>query len=312
MAAEQSASPNTAPKEALTLRTLFARSIALMKPVTWFPPTIAFICGTIASGTTHFEFITVSQIALGALMAGPILCGLSQVINEYCDREVDAINEPQRPIPAGLVTHRHVFVTIAVLTIIGLALSLFFGMQVVYITLVGMLFAVMYSAEPFRAKKLGWIGNALVSVSYEGLPWIAGSLAFAHLSGGSLSNGSLLLAGLYSLGAHGIMTINDFKSIEGDRMMGIKSIPAQMGADWAAMSAVITIDSALLMADFYMYYSGHTTSAIIMFLLTLGQIPTQRKFLQMTDPRARAIYYNASGVMIFVCCMIVSAVGIRP
>ena len=306
MAAEQSASPNTAPKEVLTMRTLLARSIALMKPVTWFPPTIAFICGTIASGTTKFEFTTVSQIALGALMAGPILCGLSQVINEYCDREVDAINEPQRPIPAGLVTHRHVFVTIAVLTIIGLAMSLFFGMQVVYITLVGMLFAVMYSAEPFRAKKLGWIGNALVSISYEGLPWVAGHLAFAQMTGGSL-----LLAGLYSLGAHGIMTINDFKSIEGDRMMGIKSIPAQMGADWAAMSAVITINIALVMAIVYMYLSGHTTSAIIMFLLALGQIPTQRKFLQMTDPRARAIYYNASGVMIFVLCMIVSAVGIR-
>jgi chlorophyll synthase len=306
MAAEQSASPNTAPKEALTMRTLLARSIALMKPVTWFPPTIAFICGTIASGTTKFEFTIVSQIALGALMAGPILCGLSQVINEYCDREVDAINEPQRPIPAGLVTHRHVFVTIAVLTIIGLAMSLFFGMQVVYITLVGMLFAVMYSAEPFRAKKLGWIGNALVSISYEGLPWVAGHLAFAQMTGGSL-----LLAGLYSLGAHGIMTINDFKSIEGDRMMGIKSIPAQMGADWAAMSAVITINIALVMAVVYMYTSGHTTSAIIMFLLALGQIPTQRKFLQMTDPRARAIYYNASGVMIFVLCMIVSAVGIR-
>ncbi len=306
MAAEQSASPNTAPKEALTMRTLLARSIALMKPVTWFPPTIAFICGTIASGTTKFEFTTVSQIALGALMAGPILCGLSQVINEYCDREVDAINEPQRPIPAGLVTHRHVFVTIAVLTMIGLAMSLFFGMQVVYITLVGMLFAVMYSAEPFRAKKLGWIGNALVSISYEGLPWVAGHLAFAQMTGGSL-----LLAGLYSLGAHGIMTINDFKSIEGDRMMGIKSIPAQMGADWAAMSAVITINIALVMAVVYMYTSGHTTSAIIMFLLALGQIPTQRKFLQMTDPRARAIYYNASGVMIFVLCMIVSAVGIR-
>jgi chlorophyll synthase len=306
MAAEQSATPPALPQEALTMRTLLARSIALMKPVTWFPPTIAFICGAIASGTTQFEFTTVAQIALGALMAGPILCGLSQVINEYYDRDVDAINEPQRPIPSGLVTHRHVFVTIGVLTILSLALSWIFGMSVVYITLLGMFFAVAYSAEPLRAKKLGWIGNTLVAVSYEGLPWIAGHLAFAQLTGGSL-----LLAGLYSLGAHGIMTINDFKSIEGDRMMGIKSIPAQMGADWAAMSAVITIDIALLCAVAYMFYSGHTISAAMMFLLTLGQIPTQRKFLQMTDPRARAIYYNASGVMIFVWCMIISAVGIR-
>ena len=126
-----------------------------------------------------------------------------------------------------------------------------------------------------------------------------------------MTGGSLLLAGLYSLGAHGIMTINDFKSIEGDRQMGIRSIPAQMGADWAAMSAVITINAALLAATIYMLGTGHTYAAAIMFVLGLGQIPTQRKFLTMTDPRARAIFYNASGVMIFVWCMIVSAVGIR-
>ena len=101
------------------------------------------------------------------------------------------------------------------------------------------------------------------------------------------------------------MTINDFKSIEGDRLMGIKSIPAQMGADWAAMSAVITINAALFCATLYMLGTG------IMFVLMLGQIPTQRKFLHMSDPRARAIFYNASGVMIFVWSMIASAIGIR-
>ncbi|MFM7680184.1 MAG: chlorophyll synthase ChlG [Roseiflexaceae bacterium] len=290
----------------MSVRTMVARSIMLMKPVTWFPPVFAFLCGTIASGTTQFDAITVAKIAFGALMAGPILCGLSQVINEYCDREVDAINEPQRPIPAGLVTMRHVFWTIAVLTVLSLAMASVFGLPVVYITLLGIFFAIAYSAEPLRAKKLGWIGNTLVAISYEGLPWIAGHLAFAQLTGSSL-----LLAALYSLGAHGIMTINDFKSIEGDRQLGIKSIPAQMGADWAAMSAVITINVALLAATIYMFVSGHTYAATIMVLLGLGQIPTQRKFLTMTDPRARAIFYNASGVMIFVWCMIVSAIGIR-
>jgi chlorophyll synthase len=267
---------------------------------------MAFVCGTIAAGTTNFEFVTVALIALGALMSGPILCGLSQVINEYCDRHVDAINEPQRPIPSGRVTFRQVYITIAVLTVISIGLSLVFNMSVVYLTILGMILAVVYSAEPFRAKKLGWIGNAIVAVSYEGLPWLAGHMAFAPMT-----QGSFVLAMLYSVGAHGIMTINDFKSIEGDRMMGIKSIPAQMGADWAAMSAVITINAALLAAAIYMLGTGNYISAGIMFVLGLGQIPTQRKFLQMTDPRARAIFYNASGVMIFVWCMIVSAVGIR-
>lgn len=292
--------------EPLSLRTLVARSILLMKPVTWFPPAFAFVCGTVASGATQFDFVTVARIALGALMAGPILCGLSQVINEYCDREVDAINEPQRPIPSGLVTMRHVFWTIGILTALSLGLASVFGLPVVYITLLGIFLAIAYSAEPLRAKKLGWIGNTLVAISYEGLPWVAGHLAFAQLTGGSL-----LLAALYSLGAHGIMTINDFKSIDGDRQMGIKSIPAQMGADWAAMSAVITINVALLAATIYMYWTGHVYTAAAMLVLSIAQIPMQRKFLAMSDPRARAVYYNASGVMVFVWCMMVSAVGLR-
>jgi chlorophyll/bacteriochlorophyll a synthase len=306
MAAEPSVQPPAHISSHVTIKELLSRSIALMKPVTWFPPAMAFVCGTIAAGTTNFEFVTVALIALGALMSGPILCGLSQVINEYCDRHVDAINEPQRPIPSGRVTFRQVYVTIAVLTVISIGLSLVFNISVVYLTILGMILAVVYSAEPFRAKKLGWVGNAIVAVSYEGLPWLAGHMAFAPMT-----QGSFVLAMLYSVGAHGIMTINDFKSIEGDRIMGIKSIPAQMGADWAAMSAVITINAALLAAAIYMLGTGNYISAGIMFLLGLGQIPTQRKFLKMTDPRARAVFYNASGVMIFVWCMIVSAVGIR-
>ncbi len=306
MAADPSVHQSTALAAPASLSQILSRSIALMKPVTWFPPLFAFICGTVASGATQFTLTHVAMIAFGALMSGPILCGLSQVINEYCDREVDAINEPDRPIPSGQVSFRQVYVTIAVLTVISLGMAFVFNMSVVYITLFGIIMAILYSAEPFRAKRLGWIGNALVAISYEGLPWIAGHMAF-----GPMTQGSLVLAALYSFGAHGIMTINDFKSIEGDRLMGIKSIPAQMGADWAAMSAVITINVAILAAIIYMLGTGNPVAAGIMLVLGLGQIPTQRKFINMTDPRARAIFYNASGVMIFVWCMMVSAIGIR-
>src|SRR5512144_149177 len=83
-----------------------ARSIALMKPVTWFAPAWAFLCGAIGSGATGWSAHDVGRIALGTLLAGPILCGLSQVVNDYCDRDVDAINEPQRLIPSGLVSTR--------------------------------------------------------------------------------------------------------------------------------------------------------------------------------------------------------------
>ena len=172
-------SESTVPTPVVLARpALLRRSIALMKPVTWFAPAWAFLCGSIASSGSAWSFEAVGRVALGMFLAGPILCGLSQVINDWCDREVDAINEPQRLIPSGRVSSRQVFITIGVLAVIALAIGLFFGEQVALLTAIGMVLAVLYSVPPVRAKRNGWFGNTLVGLSYEGLPWIAGSLAF--------------------------------------------------------------------------------------------------------------------------------------
>lgn len=79
-------------------------TLELLKPVTWFPPMWAFACGIVASGVSpsgHW-----SLIALGVLLAGPLVCGTSQAVNDWFDRHVDAINEPRRPIPSGRMPGR--------------------------------------------------------------------------------------------------------------------------------------------------------------------------------------------------------------
>ena len=71
--------------------------LELLKPVTWFPPMWAFLCGIVASGAS-----TAGHWALifsGVILAGPLICGTSQAVNDWYDRHVDAINEPRRPIP---------------------------------------------------------------------------------------------------------------------------------------------------------------------------------------------------------------------
>lgn len=280
-----------------------ARSIALMKPVTWFAPAWAFLCGSIAGGA-HATIHDIGRVALGTLLAGPIVCGLSQVLNDYCDREVDAINEPDRLIPSGLVGMRQVFVTIGVLAALALGIALFLGAQIALLTAIGLLSATVYSAHPLRAKRNGWIGNGLVAVSYEGLPWLAGALAF-----GPLGVPSLIMAALYSLGAHGIMTINDFKSMEGDRAQGIRTIPVQYGPWGAAWLAVLTMDLAQAFVVLTFLVWQRWLIAGIILALFIAQIPLQRRFIQ--DPRARAIFYNASGTTLFVWGMLAAAFGIR-
>ncbi len=85
-------------------------------------------------------------------------------------------------------------------------------------TVVALTLAWAYSAPPFRLKRNGWWGNSACGFAYESLAWITGAAA---MLGGALPRAQvLLLAVLYGVGAHGIMTLNDFKAIKGDREMG--------------------------------------------------------------------------------------------
>ena len=76
------------------------RTVAeLLKPITWFPPVWAFACGAVASGQSLSDHWLL--ICLGLILTGPLVCASSQAVNDWFDRHVDAINEPQRPIPSG-------------------------------------------------------------------------------------------------------------------------------------------------------------------------------------------------------------------
>lgn len=287
----------------LNIGVILRRTITLMKPVTWFAASWAFLCGVVASGALNWSFESLSRMLLGVLMAGPILCGLSQIVNDYCDREVDAINEPHRLIPSGLISTRHVWVTTVVLTVIGSMIALWLGREVALFVAIGFLFAVSYSMKPFRGKRNGWIGNALVSFSYEGLAWAAGHAALA-----SLSWQSALLALFYSLGAHGIMTVNDFKSMEGDRRMGIRSIPVQYGKEKAAWMVVVTMALAQISVIIALALWGHPIAASGVGLLLLVQSVPYVRFIR--NPENNAVFFNATAIMLFVWGMLVAAIGL--
>ncbi len=301
VAAPSAVSQSTSPVPGVGM--LIRRTIMLMKPVTWFAASWAFLCGAIASGALVWSFEAISRLLVGIIMAGPILCGLSQIINDYCDREVDAINEPQRLIPSGLVSVRHVLITTIALTWIGCGLALWMGREVALFVGIGFLFALAYSMKPIRAKRNGWIGNALVSFSYEGLAWVAGHAALAELSWQSA-----LIAVFYSIGAHGIMTVNDFKSITGDIRMGIRSIPVQYGKAKAAWLVVWTMSIAQIAVIIALLLWGHWIAASVVLLLLLIQGVPYVRFIR--DPENNAVFFNATAIMLYVWGMLVAAIGL--
>ena len=281
-----------------------AAMLQLIKPITWFPPMWAYLCGAVSSGASpNGQWLLV---ILGVILAGPIVCGMSQAANDWCDRHVDAINEPHRPIPSGRIPERWGLGIALAMSV----LSLFFGAQLgpwgFGATVLGVLSAWAYSVEPIRLKRSGWWGPGLVGLSYESLPWFTGA---AVLSAGAPSTQIVVIALLYGIGAHGIMTLNDFKALEGDRQMGVNSLPVTLGPERAARVAcwIMALPQAIVIALLIAWDKPFYALAIAVLLAAQVWAMT----VLLSNPKARAPWYNGTGVTMYVSGMLVAAFALR-
>ena len=176
--------------------------LQLTKPVTWIPLVWGVMCGAAASG--HYHWIwnpfnpedrnvllgleDTAKAIVGMILAGPFLTGYTQTINDWYDREIDAINEPYRPIPSGAISEGEVIAQIWVLLLGGLGLG--YGLDVwcghdfpivFALSVFGSFISYIYSAPPLKLKQNGWAGNYALGASYISLPWWCGQAIFGEL-----------------------------------------------------------------------------------------------------------------------------------
>ena len=278
-----------------------AAVIELLKPVTWFPPMWAFACGVASTGIAPGDRWGV--VLLGVAVAGPLVCAASQAVNDWFDREVDAINEPGRPIPSGRMPGRWGLRVALAWTAASALAGWFLGPWGFAATLAALALAWAYSAPPLRLKENGWWGNTAVAFSYEGLAWVTG--ATVVLGGAWPGWRTVLLAALYSAGAHGIMTLNDFKAREGDAVMGIRSLPTRLGPERAAVVACLFMVAAQAVVVAVLAGWGLDGAGMVVSALILAQLPLMAWFL--ARPVERALHLSAFGVPLYVSGMMVSA-----
>lgn len=279
--------------------------LELLKPITWFPPMWAFGCGVACEpGALERRW---PAILAGVVLCGPLLCATSQAVNDWFDREVDAINEPSRPIPSGRMPGRWGLYVAVIWSALSMLCAAALGAWVFGAAAAGLALAWLYSAPPVRLKQNGWWGNLACAACYEGFAWVTGAVIAA--GGAAPAVRVLALAALYSLGAHGIMTLNDFKSIEGDRRMGIGSLPARLGAEHAGEVACVTMALPQLVVVALLAVWGRPHHALAVGALLGAQLLLMRRLL--VDPRARAPWYNGTGVSLYVIGMLVSAFALR-
>jgi chlorophyll synthase len=283
----------------------FSACLELLKPITWFAPMWAFSCGVVSSGLGGEGRWML--IVVGLLLTGPLVCGTSQAINDWYDRHVDAINEPNRPIPSGRIPGRWGFYIALGWTALSLAVATLLGPWGFGATVIGLALAWAYSAPPIRLKQNGWWGNTACAACYEGLPWITGA---AVMTAVAPDWRIVLVAALYSLGAHGIMTLNDFKSVEGDTRMGIGSLPVKLGVDRAAQVACGVMVAPQVVVVALLVAWGRPWHAGAIAVLLAVQVVLMQKLL--ADPRGKAPWYNGTGTTLYVLGMLLAAFALRP
>jgi chlorophyll synthase len=285
--------------------------LQLMKPVTWIPLIWGVVCGAEASGNYEWRLGHVAAALACMVMSGPLLAGYTQTINDFYDREIDAINEPYRPIPSGAISLGQVKVQIWGLLIAGLAVS--WGLDVwaghttpvlFLLALGGSFVSYIYSAPPLKLKQNGWLGNYALGASYIALPWWAGQALF-----GQLTWATALLTLAYSLAGLGIAVVNDFKSVEGDRALGLQSLPVAFGIGPASWISAGMIDLFQLLMVAVLIAIGQHFSAVLLVLLIVPQITFQDIWL-LRDPVEFDVKYQASAQPFLVLGMLVTALAI--
>lgn len=285
--------------------------LQLMKPITWIPLIWGVVCGAASSGNFTWSLENVLMAAACMFMSGPLLTGYTQTLNDFYDREIDAINEPYRPIPSGAISIPQVVTQILVLLLVGIGVSylldLWAGHEfpiMLCLTLGGAFIAYIYSAPPLKLKQNGWLGNYALGSSYIALPWWAGHALF-----GELNWKIVILTLIYSFAGLGIAVVNDFKSVEGDRALGLKSLPVMFGVTTAAWICVIMIDTFQAGIAGYLLSIHENLYAGILFLLVVPQIVFQNLYF-LRDPLENDVKYQASAQPFLVIGMLITGLAL--
>jgi len=269
----------------------------------------SFLCGAVASGGFGWHETIGMKFLLGMLLTGPLASGTCQMLNDYFDRDLDEINEPNRPIPGGAMSLKNATILISIWSVLSVITGYLIHPLIGLYVVIGIINAHLYSANPINLKKRLWAGNIIVAISYLIIPWVAGEIAYHPTFTLSSLLPSLIAAGFFTLSSTGTMTINDFKSIEGDRQNGIRTLPVVFGETNAAIIAAVLINTGQLLASGYLLMMGQTLYGTVVGLLIIPQFILQ--FSLVRSPGTMDVRYNAIAQNFLVAGMLLCAFAIK-
>jgi geranylgeranylglycerol-phosphate geranylgeranyltransferase len=254
----------------------------------------------------HLEGINWLNILYGFL-TGFTFCAAAMVINDYYDRKIDAINEPQRPLPSGLIKPKEALAFMAALIVIGGVFSLLiypYGLLCFLVALASLVITATYLTV---GKRSGLPGNFLVSACVA-IPFIYGSVTAL----GTVGLNVLLFASMAFLSNTGREITKGIVDVKGDRAGGVKTLAVRFGEKSAAAVAVVFYLSAVALTP-VTWFLGLVGFWFIPFVLVtdIGLIGCSTLLL-MDPSRANARRIKKVVLYLFLVGLLAYIFGVIP
>lgn len=197
----------------------------------------AIIVGAALAGNGSL-FQMPQGLALG-FITGFFLTGATMAANDFFDREIDAINEPERPIPSGLIRPSEALGEALVFTVVALAAAILTNWQSFLLAFLSWIVFVLYTT---KGKRTGLLGNLMVSFCIA-VPFIYGGFVV----GKKLVLTTVIFAVIVALSNTGREVTKGIVDIHGDRESNVKTIAVLYGAQKAGFVSAAFHFSAILL-----------------------------------------------------------------
>ncbi|MCA9449844.1 MAG: UbiA family prenyltransferase, partial [Candidatus Omnitrophica bacterium] len=206
----------------------------LSRPFTLLAPLVGYLsAGSIAYKVnppeTGHEIAVALNIVLGSLVAA-CLNAASNALNQIYDLDIDRVNKPERPLPAGTLSLREAWIFSIVCYVLTIVLSAYVNFEFFVIVVFTALLTYAYSGPPFRTKRFGILANLTIAVPRGCLLKVAGWSAVATV----LDPEPWWIGMIFGLYVLGSATTKDYSDIEGDRAYGCRTLPIRFGIEKSA------------------------------------------------------------------------------
>jgi geranylgeranylglycerol-phosphate geranylgeranyltransferase len=218
--------------------------VQLIRPLNCIIIGFAVLVGAIvARRGLSFDIVTLTRAAYG-FVTGFTFLAAANTVNDYYDREIDAVNEPNRPIPRGIVKPREALGYVFVLSAIGFVAASLTNLSSLTLAVIAW-FLFMYYAT--KGKKTGLLGNLIVSVCIA-IPFIYGGLIAKGAIDETLNSVVTFFAGIAFFSTAGREITKGIVDVEGDRLEGVKTLAVLYGPRVAAFSASVFYVVAMVLS----------------------------------------------------------------